>query len=63
MDDNTITQSTLLHNNISGYDLPVLNFVSPSEEPDKNQILKEENPQICTHLENVLVHMIDEQDV
>ena len=30
----------------------------------KNQtnILEEEDPQIYTHLENVLVHMIDEQD-
>ena len=62
VDDNTITQSTLLHNDIPGYDLPALNFVSPSEEPDGNQILEEENPQIYTHLENVLVHMIDEQD-
>ena len=62
VDDNTITQSALLHNDIPGYDLPALNFVSPSKEPNKNQILEEENPQIYTHLENMLVHMIDDQD-
>ena len=61
VDDNTITQSALLHD-IPGYDLPALNFISLSEEPDKNQILEKENPQIYTHLGNVLVHMIDEQD-
>ena len=62
VDDNTITQFALLYNNIPRYDLPALDFVSPSEEPDKNQILDEEDPQIYTHLENVLMHMIDEQD-
>ena len=61
VDNNTITQSALLHNDIPGYDLPALDFVSPSEEADENQIL-EEDPQIYTHLENVLMHMIDEQD-
>ena len=44
--NNTFTQSALLHNNILAYDLPALDFVSPSEEPDENQILKEENTQI-----------------
>ena len=62
VDDNTITQSTLLHNGILGYDLPALDFASPSEEPEENQILKEEDPQIYTHLENVLMYMTDEQD-
>ena len=62
VDDNTITQSTLLHNDIPGYDLPALDFVSPSKEPDKNQILKEEDPQIYMHLEIVLMHLKDEQD-
>ena len=32
VDDDTITQSTLLHSDIPGYDLPAINFVSPSEE-------------------------------
>ena len=62
VDDNTITQSALLHNNIPGYDLPALNFVSPSKEPNENRIFEEENPQIYTHLENILMHMINEQD-
>ena len=30
---------------------------------DEDLILKEENPEICAHLENVLVHMIDAQDI
>ena len=62
VDNNTFMQSALLHNDIPMYDLPALNFVSPSKEPDKEQILKEENTKICTHLENMLVYMIDEQD-
>ena len=59
---NTVTQFSLLHNDISGYDLPALDFVSPSKESDENQILKEEDPKIVYNLENVLIHMIDEQD-
>ena len=34
-----------------------------SEDDDKDLILKEENPEIYVHLENVLVHMIDAQDI
>ena len=30
---------------------------------NEDLILKEENPEIYMHLENVLVHMIDAQDV
>ena len=30
-DEDTITHSTLLHSDIPGYDLPAINFVSPSE--------------------------------
>ena len=56
VDDRTITQSTLLHDDIPGYNLPTLEFVLPP-------VLKEENPEIYMHLENVLVHMIDTQDV
>ena len=61
-DDDTITQSMLLHSDIPGYDLPAINFVSPLEEAQESHILKEENSMIYTHLEKVLVHMIDEQD-
>ena len=36
--------------------------MSPPEEAQENQILKEEDSKIYTHLEKVLVHMIDEHD-
>ena len=35
----------------------------PPVDDDKDLILKEENPEIYAHLENVLVHMIDAQDI
>ena len=63
VDDRTITQSTLLHDNIPGYNLPTLDFVLPPVNDDEDLILEEENPEIYAHLENVLVHMIDTQDV
>ena len=62
VDDDTVTQSTLLHSDISGYDLPAINFVSPSEEAQESHILKKQDAMICTHLEKVLIHIIDEQD-
>ena len=63
VDDRTITQSTLLHDDIPGYNLPTLEFVLPPVNDDEDLILEEENPEIYVHLENVLVHMIDAQDV
>ena len=63
VDDITITQSILLHDDIPGYNLPTLEFVLPPVNGDEDLILEEENPEICTHLENVLVHMIDTQDI
>ena len=63
VDDRTITQSTLLHDNIPGYNLPTLEFVLPPVNDDEDLILKEENPEIYAHLENVLVHMIDARDI
>ena len=63
VDNRTITQSTLLHEYIPGYNLLTLEFVLPSVNDDEDLILKEENPEICAHLENVLVHMIDTQDI
>ena len=63
VDDRTITQSTLLHDDIPGYNLLTLEFVLPPVNDDEDLILKEENPEIYAHLENVLVHMIDTQDV
>ena len=63
VDDNAITQSALLHDDISGYNLPTLEFILSPEDDDKYLILKEKNPEIYAHLENVLVHMIEAQDV
>ena len=63
VDDNTITQSALLHDDIPGYNLLTLEFVLLPEDDDKDLILKEENPEIYVHLENVLVYMIEAQDI
>ena len=63
VDDRTITQSTLLHDDIPGYNLPTLEFVLSLLNDDEDLILEEENPEIYAHLENVLVHMINKQDV
>ena len=62
VDEDTITQLTLLHSDIPGYDLPAIYFVSPSEKAQENHILKEQDATISTYLEKVLIHMIDEQD-
>ena len=62
VDDDTITQSALLHSDIPGFDIPALDFVSPSKEAQENFILKEEDSMIYRHLEKVLIHMIDEKD-
>ena len=63
VDNKTITQSTLLHDDIPGYNLLTLEFMLPPVDDDKDLILKEENPEIYAHLENALVHVIDAQDV
>ena len=63
VDDRTIMQSTLLHDDIPGYNLLTLEFVLPPVNDDEDLILKEENPEIYAHLENILVHMIDTQDI
>ena len=63
VDDRTITQSTLLHDDIPGYNLPTLEFVLLPVNDDEDLILKEENLEIYAHLENILVHMIDTQDI
>ena len=63
VDDRTITQSTLLHGDIPGYNLLTLEFVLPPVNDEQDLILKEEIPEIYAHLENVLVHMINAQDV
>ena len=63
VDDRTITQSTLLHDDIPGYNFLTLEFVLPPLNKDEDLILEEENLEIYTHLENILVHMIDTEDV
>ena len=62
VDDRTIIQSTLLDDDIPGYNLPTLEFVLPPVNDNEDLILKE-NPEIYMHLENVLVHMINAQDI
>ena len=62
IDEDTIAQSMLLHSDIPGYDLPAIDFMSPSEEGQESHILKEQDAMIYTHLEKVLIHRIDEQD-
>ena len=60
VDDST---KTLLHDDIPGYDLPTIDFVQTPKDNDEDiYILEEDNPQICAHLDNVLIHMIDKQE-
>ena len=62
VDENTKTQATLLHDDIPGYDLPTIDFVQTTTDNDEDiSILEEDNSQIYAHLDNVLVHMIDNQ--
>ena len=62
VDDNTKTQAALLHDDIPGYDLPTIDFVQTTTDNDEDiSILEEDNSQIYAHLDNVLVHMIDNQ--
>ena len=62
VDENTKTQATLLQDDIPGYDLPTIDFVQTTTNNDEDiSILEEDNPQIYAHLDNVLVHMIDNQ--
>ena len=63
VDEKTQTQAALLHDDISGYDLPTIDFVQTSKDNDEDvSILEEDNPHIYAHLHNVLVHMIDKQE-
>ena len=62
VDENTRNQATLLHDDIPGYDLPTIDFVQTTTYQDKDiSILEEDNSQMYAHLDNVLVHMIDNQ--
>ena len=62
VDENTKTQVALLYDDIPGYDLPTIDFVQTTTDNDEDiSILEEDNLQIYAHLDNVLVHMIDNQ--
>ena len=62
VDENTRNQAALLHNDIPRYDLPTIDFVQTTTDQDEDiSILQEGNLQIYAHLDNVLVHMIDNQ--
>ena len=59
---NTRNQAALLHDDIPGYDLPTIDFVQTTTDQGEDvSILEEDNLQIYAHLDNVLVHMIDNQ--
>ena len=63
VDKNTKTQATLLHDDIPGYDLPTIDFIQTSTDNDEDiSILDQDHSQIYAHLDNVLVHMIDNQE-
>ena len=63
VDENTKTQAALLHNDIPGYDLPAIDFGQTATDNDEDiSILEEDNSQIYAHPDNVLVHMIDNQE-
>ena len=62
VDENTKTEAALLHDDIPGYDLPTIDFVQTTTDNDEEvSILEKDNSQIYAHLDNVLVHMIDNQ--
>ena len=62
VDENTRNQAALLHADISGYDLPTIDFVQITTDQDEDfSILEEDNSQIYAHLNNILVHTIDNQ--
>ena len=62
VDKNTRNQATLLHDDISRYDLPTIDFVHTTTDQEEDvSILEEDNSQIYAYLNNVLVHMIDKQ--
>ena len=62
VDENTRNQAALLNDDIPGYDLPTIDFVQTTTDQDEDvSILEEDNSQIYAHLDNVLVHMIDNQ--
>ena len=63
IDENTKTQGAPLHDDIPGYDLLTIDFVQTTTDNNEEvSILEEDNSQIYAHLNDVLVHMIDNQE-
>ena len=58
VNENTVTQSALLHSDIPGYDLPAIDFVSPQEEAQENHILKEEDSMIYMSCTKCGIHAV-----
>ena len=56
VDDGTVTQLTLLHSDIPGYDLPAINFLSPLKEAQESHIPKEQDATIYTLGKGACVH-------
>ena len=64
VDENTKNNAALLHDDIPGYNLPTIDFVNMTTELDEDvSILEEDNLQIYAYLDDVLVHMIDNQQM
>ena len=62
VDKNAKNQAALLHDDIRGYDLPTIDLVQTTTDQDEDvSILEEDNSQIYAYLNNILVHMIDNQ--
>ena len=62
VDESTRNQAALLHDDIPRYNLPTIDFVNMTTDQDEDvSILEEDNSQIYAYLNNVLVHMIDNQ--
>ena len=62
VDENTRNQAALLNDDMPGYNLPTINFVNTTTDQDKDvSILEEDNSQIYAYLDDVLVHIIDNQ--
>ena len=58
-----IQVDALLHDDIPGYDFPTIDFVQTTTDNDEDvSTLEEDNSQIYAHLDNVLVHIIDNQE-
>ena len=62
VDKNTRNQAALIHDDIPGYDLPTIDFVQTTTYQDEDvSILEEDISQIYVYLDNILVHMIYNQ--